>query len=98
MVDTYTVNLDNLDEMVLNLGQHVDQVLAKEHSSSSSAFVYVKCKQETDYKLDNMTKQLETLSADLSSSQSLICSMYEPVSRGRGGGRDTGGRKKKRYC
>ena len=63
MEDTSTVTLDELDEMVLNIGQRVDQVLAKEHSSSSSYFVHLKCKKEIDYKLDNITRQLETLSA-----------------------------------
>jgi len=48
MVDTFTVTLDELDEMVINMGQHVDQVLANEHSSLSSALIYVKCKQETN--------------------------------------------------
>ena len=81
MVDTSTVTLHELDKMVLNMGQHVNKVLAKEHSSSSSIFVYVKCKKETDYKLDNMTGQLETLSANMLSSESLIGSMYGLGSR-----------------
>ncbi len=58
MVDTSTVTLDELDEMVLNMGQlqHVDKVLAKEHSSPSLAFVYVKSEREIDYKLDNIMR------------------------------------------
>jgi hypothetical protein len=42
-----------------------------------------------------MTRHLETLSAALSSSQSLTSSMHEPVSRGWRDGRDTGGSGKK---
>ena len=78
MVDTSTVTLGELDEIVLNMGQHVDQVLAKEHSSLASAFVSDKSKREIDYKLDNMTRQLETLSTSLSSSLSLTSSKHEP--------------------
>jgi len=99
MVDTSIVTLDELDEMVLNMSQHVDQVLAKDHSSSSSAFVFVKSKREIYYKHDNISRQLETLSAALSSSQSPTRSRYELGSRGRGAGRNTRGRgKEKRYC
>ena len=58
IVDTSKVTLDELDEIVLNMGLHVDQVLAKEHSSYSSFSVFVKSKREIDYKLDNMTRQL----------------------------------------
>jgi len=98
MVDTSTIILDELDKMVLNMGHHVDEVLATKHSSSSSTCVYVKPKREIDYTLDNMTRKLETLSATLSSGQSPTCSMYEPGSRERGGGRSTRGRgKKERY-
>ena len=51
--------------------------MAKEHSSSSSTFVSVKSKREIYYKLDNMTRQLETLSLALSSSQnSLVTGMH----------------------
>jgi hypothetical protein len=85
MMDTSIATLDDLGEMVLNMGQHVDQVLAKEHSSSSSAFVSVKSKREIYYKLDNMTRQLESLSAAPSSSRSPNGSKYEHDSRGRGG-------------
>jgi hypothetical protein len=81
MVDTFTFTLDELDISGLNVGQHVDQFLAKEHASSSSAFVSVNSKREIDYKLDNMTRQLETLSASLSSSQSPTSSRYEHGSR-----------------
>jgi phosphate uptake regulator len=70
MADISIVTLDELYEMVLNMGQHVDQVLAKEYSSSSSDFVSVKSEREADYKLDNMTSQLESLSTTLFSSQS----------------------------
>ena len=66
MVDTSKVTLDELDEMVVNMGQHVDQVLAKEHSSSFSAFVSVKSPPKIDCKLENMTRQLESLSTALS--------------------------------
>jgi hypothetical protein len=85
VVDTSTITLDELDEMALNMGQYVDHVLAKEDSSSSLAFVSVKYERGIDSKLDNMTRQLETLSISLSSSQSLIGSMYELGSRGSGG-------------
>ncbi len=61
MVDTSTVTLDELKEKVITMGQHLDQALAKEPSSSSASFVSVKSKREIDYKLDNMTSQLETL-------------------------------------
>jgi len=99
MVDTSKVTLDELDEMVVNMGQHEDQVLAKEHSSSSSAFVSVKSKREMDCKLDNMNKQLESLLKALSSSQSPAGSIYELGNRGRGAGRNTERHgKKKRYC
>jgi len=83
MVDTSRVTLDEIDEMFLNMSQHVDQVLAKEHLSSFSTFVYVKSKREIDYTLDNMTRQLESLSAALSSSLSPNGSRYELGSRGR---------------
>ena len=96
-MDTSIVtHLDELDKMVLYKGQHVDQVLAKEHPSSSSAFLFIKSKREIDYKLDNTTRQLESLSSALSSSQSLTSDRYEPISRGRGGGRNTRGRLKKK--
>ena len=91
IVNTSKVTLDELDEMVLNMGLHVDQVIAKEHSSYSWAFVSVKSKREVDYKLDNMTRQSKSLSAALSSSQSPNGRRYEPGSRGRGGGRNIGG-------
>ena len=69
MVDTLTVTLDELDEIVINMVQHVvDQALAKEHPSSSSAFVYVIPKREIIYKFDNVTIQFETISKALSSS------------------------------
>ena len=61
MADTSKITLDELEEMVLTMGQHVDQVMAKEHSSSSSTFVSIKSKREIDYKLDNMTRELEAL-------------------------------------
>jgi hypothetical protein len=50
-----------MSDIVINMGQHVDQVLAKELSTSSLACVSVKSKREIYYKLDNMTNQLETL-------------------------------------
>jgi hypothetical protein len=83
MVDTSIVTLDELDETVLNMGQHVDQVLATEDSSSSLAFVSVKSKREMDCKLDNMTRRLESLSASISSSQSSTGRSYEHGSRER---------------
>ena len=47
MEDTYIVTLVvEIEEMFLSMGLHVDQVLAKEHSSSSSTFVSVKSKGE----------------------------------------------------
>jgi hypothetical protein len=97
MVDTSTITQDELGEMVLNMGQHVDQVLAKEHSPSSSTCVYVKSKRELDYKIGNMTRQLESLATALSSSQSPNGRRYAPDSRGRGGGRNTGGQGKKNF-
>ena len=39
-VDTSTITLDELEEKVLTMGQHVDQVLLRESSSQSSTFVY----------------------------------------------------------
>ncbi len=96
MVDTSAITIDDQDEFVLNMGQHVDQVLAKKHSLSSSTFVFLKSKREIDYKLDNMTKQLESLSATLSSSQSPNSSRYEHGNRGRGGGPNTIRRGKKK--
>ena len=73
----------------------MDQFLAKGHSSSSSTFLSVKSKREIDYKLENITTQLNSLSATLSSSQSPNGSRYNHGSRGRGGGHNTGGRGKK---
>jgi hypothetical protein len=61
--------LDDLEEKVLTMGQHVDQVLSKESSSHLSAFMSLNSK-EIDIKLDNMTKQLSHLSAALLSSRS----------------------------
>ena len=98
MVDTSTITLDELDKIVLNMDQHVDQFLAREHSTSSSSFVFVKSKREIYYKLDNMTRQLESLSATIFSSQSPNGSRYEHVSRGKGGGRNTGGRGKENFA
>ncbi len=42
-----------------------------------------------------MTRQLERVTTPLSSSQTFTDVMYEPESRGRGGGRNSGGRGKK---
>ena len=96
MVDTSTVTLDLLDDMVLNMGQHVDQVLSSERSSFSSAFSSVHAKKDLDQKMEVMSRQLDNLLAALSSSH-LSHERHESGGRGRGGGRNaTGGRGKKK--
>ena len=92
--DTSTATLDGLEEKVLTMGQHVDQVVSKESSSHSSAFMAVNS-EDIDIKLDNVTKQLSHLSAALFSSRSSPSNRNEGEGRGRGRGRNAGGPGKK---
>jgi hypothetical protein len=98
IVDTSTVALDELEEKVLTIGQNMDQVMSKDSSSHSSAFMAVNSN-DIDIKLDNVTKQLTNLSAALLSSRFGPFNRNEGGGRGRGGGRNVGGRgrKKKTY-
>ncbi len=69
-IDTSTATLDELEEKVLTMRQHVDQVLSKESSSHSSTLMYANSNKDIDIKLDNVTKQLSHLFATLLSSRS----------------------------
>jgi hypothetical protein len=101
-VDTSTITLDELEEKVLTMGQHVDRVLLRD--SQSSAFVFDAPENDINVKLDKVNKQLAKLSAALM--LSTFGSSNESESRGggrssdgRGGGRGGGGRyKRKNYC
>ena len=63
MITVYTsiVTLNELEDKVLTMGQHVDQFMSNESSSSSSAFVSANAHKDIDIKLDNVTKQLLNL-------------------------------------
>ena len=55
-VDTSTVTLDELEDKVLTMGQHVDQVLSSGSSAHSSAFMFVTASKDIDTKLDIVIK------------------------------------------
>jgi len=61
-VDASTMTLDELEEKVLTRGQHVDQVLLRESSSQSSAFVSGASDKDINVQLDKVNKQLAKLS------------------------------------
>ena len=67
-VDTSTITLDELEENVLTMGQHVDQVLMRELSPQSSAFVSGASNADLNVQLDNVNKQLSKLSVAFLSS------------------------------
>jgi hypothetical protein len=87
-VDTSTITLDELEEKVLTMGQHVDQVLPRESSSYSSTCVCGALDRDINVKLDKVNKQLAKLSATLLSYTFGISN----ESKGRGGGRGSEGR------
>jgi len=96
IVDTSTVTLDELEDKVLTVGQHLDQVLSSGSSAHSSTFMYVTSPKGIDTKLDNVTKQLSNLFGTLLSSRSgSFHRRTEWGGRGRGGGRSSRGRGKK---
>jgi len=94
-IDTPNITLDELEEKVLTMGQHLDQVLSKVFSSHSSAFMLVNSK-DTDIKLDNVTKQLSHLSAALLSSRTGPSNRNAGEGRGRGSGQNAGGHGRKK--
>ena len=55
-VYTSTVTLDELEDKVLTMGHHVDQVLSSGSSAHSSSFMFVTPSKDIDTKLDNVTK------------------------------------------
>jgi hypothetical protein len=85
-IDTSTATLDELEDKVLTIGQHVDQVLSCGSSSHSSAFMSATSPKDIDIKLDNVTKQISNLSAALLYSRSVSSNINEGEGRGRGGG------------
>jgi len=89
-LDTSTVTLDELEEKVLTMGQHVDHVLSKEPPCHSSAVMSVDST-DIDSKLDKMTKQLSQLSTALMYSRSGPFNRNEGEGRGREGGRNPRG-------
>ena len=93
-VDTSTATLDELEDKVLTMGQHVDQVLSSGSSAHSSTFMSATSPKDIDIKLDNVTKQLSNLSAALLSSRSSSSNRNGGEGRGRGGGRSSEGRGK----
>ena len=101
-VDTSTITQDELEEKVLTMGQHVDQVLLRDSSRQSSAFVFGASNTYINVQLDKVNKQLSRLSAALLSSTSSNENEGRSGGRGgdgRGGGRGGGGRgKRKKYC
>jgi hypothetical protein len=62
-VDISIVTLDELEDKVLTMGQHVDQGLSSESSAHSSAFMPDTSPNEIGTKLDNVTKQLSNVYA-----------------------------------
>ena len=92
IVDTSTVALDELEDKVLTMGQHVDQVLYSGSSAHLSIFMSVTSSKDIDIKLDNVTKQLSNLFAAIVSSISGLFHRTEREGRGRGGGRSSRGR------
>ncbi len=101
-VDTSTITQDELEEKVLTIGQHVDQVLLRDSSLQSSAFVSDASNTDIDVQLDKVNKQLSKLSAALMSSTSSNKSEGRSGGSGgggRGGGRSGGGRgKRNKHC
>jgi hypothetical protein len=98
-VDTSTVTLDELEDKVLTMGHHVDQVLSNEFSAHSSTFMFATSPKDIVIKLDNVTKQMSNLLAALLSSRSGPSNKKKGEERGRGGGRSPRGRgRKKEYC
>ncbi len=104
-VDTSTITLDELVEKFLTIGQHVDQVLLRNSSPQSLAFVSSASNTDFIVQLDNVNKQLSKLPAALllstsdSSNESDGRSGSGRGRDGRGGGRGGGGRgKRKKYC
>jgi hypothetical protein len=101
-VDTSTITQDELEEKVLTMGQHVDQVLMRDSSLRSSAFVSDASTTYINVQLDKVNKQLSKLSAELlSSTSSNESESWSGGSGGggRGGGRSGGGRgKRKKHC
>ena len=83
MITVYAsiVTLHVLEEKILKMGQHVCQVLSKDFSSNSSAFMPVNSK-DIHIKLDNVTKQLSHRFAALSSSESGPSNINEGEGRG----------------
>jgi len=55
-VDTSTITLDELEDKVLTMGQHVDQVLSSGSSTHSTTSMSVTSSKDIDTKLDNVTK------------------------------------------
>jgi hypothetical protein len=70
ILNTSIITLDELEDKVLTMGKHVDQIVSDESSSHSSAFVYANAHKDIDIKLDIVTKQLSNLSVALMSSRS----------------------------
>ena len=93
-IDTSSVTLDELEDKVLTMGQHADQVLSNGSSSHSSTFMSATSPKDIDIKLDNVTTQLSNQYASLLSSRSGSFNITEGEGRGRGGGRSSGGRGK----
>ncbi len=98
-VDTWTISLDELEDKVFTMGQHVDQMLLR--GSQSSSFVFGVPDRDINVKLDKVNKQLAKLSAALLSSTSGSSNESESrggerSSDGRGGGRGRGGRGKRK--
>jgi len=80
-VNTSVVTLDELEDKVFTMGQHVDQVLSNESSTQSSSFISATSPKDIVIKLDNVTKQISNLSA------ALLTSRSGPSSRNEGEGR-----------
>ena len=100
-VDTSTITQGELEEKVLTMGQHVDQVLLRDSSPQSSAFVSGASNKDINVQLDKVNKQLSRLSAALLSSTSGSSNESDGRSGGRGGdgrggGRGRGGRGKRK--
>jgi len=81
-IDTSIGTLDELEDKVLTMGQHVNLVLSNDFSSHSSTFASANSRKDADIKLDNVMKQLSNLSAALLSSRS------GPSNRNEGEGRE----------
>jgi len=90
-VDTSTVTLDELEDKVLTMGQHVDQVLSNGSTAHSSSSMFVNSPKDIVTKLDNVTTQLSNSYAAVLSSRSGSFNKIEGEELGRGGGRSSGG-------